>query len=306
MEFPDMVHLAIPIFLALLVLEVVLWKVLNKGDYETRDTAASLAMGLGNSVIGVTMVAAIYGAFAAVHEYALFDIGYQWWAFVLCFLGEDLAYYVYHRVSHERRWFWASHVVHHSSQHYNLSTALRQSWTHPMSMGFLFWLPLMAIGFQPEMVLFYHGTNLIYQFWFHTELIDRLGPLEWVFNTPSHHRVHHASNPRYLDSNYGGTLIIWDRMFGTFVEEDKADAPRYGIISNLATFNPLRIAMAEWGSMIRDVHGAKSIGEAFKYMFKAPGWSPDGSHRTTRGIKHAWRKKLETEDQTVQALQPAE
>ena len=288
MTFPDMVPLAIPIFLTLLAIEVVLWRITGRGSYETRDTAASLTMGLGNSIVGGTMVALIYGAFSAVHSIAIFDIGFQWWAFVLCFFAEDLCYYIYHRVSHERRWFWASHVVHHSSQHYNLSTGLRQSWTHFMSMGFVFWLPLMLIGFPPEMVLFFHGVSLIYQFWFHTELIDRLGPLEWVMNTPSHHRVHHATNPQYLDSNYAGVLIIWDRLFGTFVEEDRQDPPKYGILNNLVTFNPLRIALAEWGGLIRDVRNASSIKEALTFMFGPPGWAPDGTGNTTQSIKQAW------------------
>jgi sterol desaturase/sphingolipid hydroxylase (fatty acid hydroxylase superfamily) len=292
MNFPDMVPLAIPFFLGALAVEIMLWRALKRGDYETRDTAASLTMGLGNAIIGGATVAAVYGTFSAANSIALFDMGYQWWVFVLCFFAEDLCYYVYHRISHERRWFWASHVVHHSSQHYNLSTALRQTWTHFMSMGFLFWLPLILIGFPPDMVLFFHGVSLVYQFWPHTELIDRIGPLEWVFNSPSHHRVHHATNPKYLDSNYAGVLIIWDRLFGTFVEEDPEDPPRYGILGNLNSFNPLRIAFAEWGTIIQDVRGAKSGREIFMFLMGPPGWSPDGSRQTTASVKEAWAKSI--------------
>ena len=212
------------------------------------------------------------------------------WAFGLCFFVEDLAYYWFHRISHERRWFWASHVVHHSSQHYNLSTALRQTWTGRLTMTFVFWLPLVWIGFPPAMVLFFQGLSLVYQFWIHTEQIGRMGPFEWAFNTPSHHRVHHATNPRYLDANYAGVLIIWDRLFGTFVpEQAEIDPPRYGIIRNLGTFNPFKIAFAEWISLFRDLASARSLKQIWGFLMGPPGWSPDGSRRTTQMIKRAWR-----------------
>ena len=176
-----------------------------------------------------------------------------------------------------------------------------------MSMGFVFWLPLMLIGFEPEMVLFFHGTNLIYQFWIHTELIDRMGPFEWVFNTPSHHRVHHATNPQYLDANYAGTLIIWDRMFGTFVAEDRADPPRYGILGNLASFNPIRIALAEWVAMAKDVGHAKSPREVVRYLFGAPGWAPQSDQYTTKAIKQRWHDEQQKgSPERTDALQPAE
>ncbi|MDX1580168.1 MAG: sterol desaturase family protein, partial [Alphaproteobacteria bacterium] len=220
--------------------------------------------------------------------FALFDIGYAWWAFVLCFFAEDLSYYVFHRISHERRWFWASHVIHHSSQHYNLSTALRQTWTGQISGAFIFWLWLPLIGFEPAMVLFFQGVSLVYQFWIHTEMIDRMGPFETVMNTPSHHRVHHATNPRYLDRNYAGVLIIWDRLFGSFVREEKADPPKYGIITNLGTFNPIKIAFVEWAGLIRDLLSARSWKEVWGYTFGPPGWSPDGSRRTSEMIRRNW------------------
>jgi hypothetical protein len=141
-------------------------------------------------------------------------------------------------------------------------------------------------------VLFFTGVSLVYQFWIHTEAIDRLGPFEWVFNTPSHHRVHHATNPRYLDSNYAGVLIIWDRMFGSFVEERRSeDAPVYGIVKNLSTYNPLRIAFHEWAAIIRDLASARSAREVWGYLWGPPGWSPDGSRRTTDMIKREWRAR---------------
>ena len=181
-------------------------------------------------------------------------------------------------------------MVHHSSQHYNLSTALRQTWTGKFSFSFIFGLPLAFIGFPPEMILFVGGINLVYQFWIHTELIDRMGPIELLFNTPSHHRVHHATNARYLDANYAGTLIIWDKMFGTFVSEEESEKPRYGIVKNLGTFNPVMIAFHEWIGIARDLSSARSLREVGGYLFGPPGWSPDGSRMTSAMIKERWAK----------------
>lgn len=292
MDFPDVVRLATPLFIGLVLLEMAAWRS-DRGRsvrFETRDTAASLAMGLGNVVTGAVVSIGVVAAFELVHRYALFDLGYAWWVFVLCFFAEDLAYYGFHRASHRCRWFWASHVVHHSSQHYNLTTALRQTWTGQATLQFVFWLPLLLLGFEPAMVVLLKGISLVYQFWIHTEVIGRLGPLEWVLNTPSHHRVHHATNPRYLDANYAGVLIVWDRWFGSFVPECAADPPRYGIVKNLGTWNPIRIAFHEWVGIVRDLVDARGVRERFRFAFGVPGWSPDGCRRTTEMIQAAWRE----------------
>jgi len=285
---------AIPVFFGFgifICAEMALWRRGGGVRYETRDAAASTLMGVGYLVAGALLGGVSAGAFVLVHRHALLEIGYSGWAFAACFLLEDLAYYWFHRTSHRRRWFWAHHVVHHSSQHYNLTTALRQGWTGPVAMTFLFWLPLVWIGFEPAMVTLFMGISLVYQFWIHTEAIGRLGPLEWVFNTPSHHRVHHASNPQYLDANYGAVLIIWDRLFGTFVPEETAEPPRYGLVKNIATFNPFRIAFHEWAAMIKDVLRARSAREALGYVLGPPGWSPDGSRKTSDQIKTEWRRR---------------
>ncbi len=187
------------------------------------------------------------------------------------FLLEDLAYYWYHRTHHTVRMFWASHVVHHSSRHYNLSTALRQSWT-PFS-ALPFWLPLAFIGFPPWMILAQQSISLIYQFFLHTERVGKLwAPIEFVFNTPSHHRVHHGSNTEYLDKNYGGILIIWDRIFGSFQPEGAAVV--YGLTKNIDTYNPLRVATHEFAAIGRDLVTARSAREVTGYLFKHPGWEP--------------------------------
>ena len=287
-EIPDIVTYAVPGFVALILAEMIYVRVSKRGRYQSLDSATSMAMGFGNQVSGLLIGGFVVAAYFWVSQYRLVDLGWTWPVLVGCFFGEDLAYYWFHRIAHERRWFWASHVVHHTSQHYNLSTALRQTWTGDLSLSFMFWLPLVFIGFPVEMMVMFRGISLVYQFWIHTEAIDRLGPLEWVMNTPSHHRVHHAINARYLDANYAGVLIIWDRLFGSFVAEDKKEPPRYGIISQLGTLNPFRVAFHEWAGIVRDVSGAKSISEVLCFMFGPPGWSPDGSRKTSASIKAAW------------------
>ncbi len=290
MESSTLILLSIPLFVLSMLLEAWAgrhgWKVLYTG----RDTRASLTMGVGNVLINAAIGGMVLWSFDAVHRVALFDFGFGWTAFVACFFAEDLAYYWFHRVSHERRWFWASHVVHHSSQRYNLSTALRQTWTGKATLGFVFWLPLVFLGFEPSMVLFFMATSLLYQFWIHTEAIDRLpAPLELVLNTPSHHRVHHGANPRYLDANYAGVLIIWDRLFGTFTPELDAEPVRYGLVKNIETYNPLRIAFHEWIAIAQDVRQARSWDERWMYLFGPPGWSPDGSRQTSAMTQARWR-----------------
>ncbi len=287
-EIPDIVTYAVPGFVLLILIEMLYVRASKHGRYQALDSATSMSMGFGNQVSGLLIGGFVLACYAWASQFRLFDLGWTAPVLVACFLAEDCAYYWFHRVAHERRWFWASHVVHHTSQHYNLSTALRQTWTGDLSFSFMFWMPLMLIGFPLEMMVMFRGISLVYQFWIHTEAIGRLGPLEWVMNTPSHHRVHHAINARYLDANYAGVLIIWDRTFGTFVAEDKKDAPRYGVITQLGTFNPFRVAFHEWAGILRDVRQSKSFGEVGGFVFGPPGWSPDGSRKTSASIKAAW------------------
>jgi len=311
MQFPDVVSYAVPGFIILIIFEMVAIR-MNKregapGRYEANDSAASLVMGLGSQIAPLFGGAAIVIAvLTAAYELRLWTIPNVWWAVVLCFVIDDLRYYWWHRISHERRWFWASHVIHHSSQHYNLTTALRQTWTGGIIGAVLFKAPLAVLGFHPMMLIFVGGLNLVYQFWIHTEKIDRLGPFELVFNTPSHHRVHHATNPRYLDANYAGTLIIWDRLFGTFIQEEEAERPRYGIIKNLGTFNPVIIAFHEWIGIGRDLMRARSIRDVAGYLLGPPGWSPDGSRLTSAMIKERWRLHNSEADKEIdpETLQP--
>lgn len=289
MKSIDPVTLATPLFILTIILEIVLTRLGKvKARYEAKDTAVSLGMGLGSTVAGVLLGGVVAGATLWVSQHRLFDIPMTAiWAWVAIFLLEDLTYYWFHRLAHERRFWWASHVNHHSSQHYNLSTALRQTWTGGVAGTWLLWLPLAFIGFPPAMIAIQKGISLVYQYWIHTETIRRLPTwFEAVFNTPSHHRVHHARNPRYLDRNYAGILIIWDRMFGTFQAELDEEPCRYGIVRNLATFNILRVAFHEWIAMAKDI--ARQPRHALGWMFGPPGWSPDGSRETSEMIKARW------------------
>ena len=283
---PNLIHLAIPAFLLLLLLEAVADAVMRKELYTVRDTLASLTMGTGNVLVNLLAKAMVFAAYSFLYRFAIFDIGYQWWAWVLLFFADDFTYYVFHRTSHECRLFWASHVVHHSSQHYNLSTALRQTWTGSFY-GFVFWLWLPLLGFHPLMVMTMQAISLLYQFWIHTELVRRMGPLESVFNTPSHHRVHHGANVRYLDRNHAGTLIIWDRLFGSFEPESADDRPVFGLTKNLGSYNPARIAFHEWLAMWRDVRRAPTWKARLGYIFAPPGWSHDGSTLTADQMRAA-------------------
>lgn len=186
-----------------------------------------------------------------IFDWRLFDIEMSVSAFLLLMLLQDFFYYWFHRASHRIRWMWAAHVVHHSSERMNFSTAFRQSLMYPLAGMWLFWLPLVIIGFDPKWVVFVVLLNLGLQFFVHTQSIRSLGPLEWVFNTPSHHRVHHGINRQYIDKNYAGVLIIWDRMFGTF--EPEIETVRYGISKPVNSFNPIKVTFAEWKDMFSEV-----------------------------------------------------
>jgi sterol desaturase/sphingolipid hydroxylase (fatty acid hydroxylase superfamily) len=271
---PNLIHLAIPAFILLMIVEGVVAAFLRRDVYELKDTAASITMGLGSVAVELLSKIIQFAALTYLHRFAIFPIGDQWWAWLLLFFGDEFSYYWFHRASHECRLFWASHVVHHSSQCYNLSTALRQTWTGSF-MSFIFWLWLPVIGFAPVMIMTMKAISLLYQFWIHTELVRSLGPFEAILNTPSHHRVHHGANPKYIDRNHGGTLIIWDRLFGSFEPEDPADPPHYGLTKNIGTYNPVRIAFHEWVDIIRDVQRAPGWRNKLRYVFGRPGWTHD-------------------------------
>jgi sterol desaturase/sphingolipid hydroxylase (fatty acid hydroxylase superfamily) len=273
----NLILYAVPFFLALLAVEWLSFRHTGDGDhdlkgYDAKDTATSLSMGIGNLVINVGWKLIVAAVYVGVYELTPLRIpSHDWWAWVLLFFADDLAYYWFHRVSHEVRVFWASHVVHHSSEHYNLSTALRQTWV-PMT-SFVFWIPLALAGLPPWMIILEQSISLTYQFFIHTERVRRLPrPIEAVLNTPSHHRAHHGANAIYLDRNYGGILIIWDRLFGTF--QGETEPVRYGLTKNIETHLPTRVAFHEYAAIARDLRRAESWRERIGYVFGGPGWTP--------------------------------
>lgn len=269
------IELAIPLFLLLVAVEAVSYRFLPDDEergFEVRDTATSLSMGAGSQVVGIPWKVVTVVVYAAAYTITPLRVSSSSaWSWLLLFVADDLAYYVFHRAHHRVRVLWASHVVHHSSLKYNLSTALRQSWTPMTSLPF--WLPLALIGIPVWMILLQQSVSLLYQFFLHTERVDKLWrPIEWVMNTPSHHRVHHGSNRAYLDRNYGGILIVWDRIFGTF--EPEGERVDYGLTKNIDTYNPVRVAFHEFAAIGRDLRQAVGARDRLGYVFGPPGWSP--------------------------------
>lgn len=290
LEIPNLIHYAIPFFIITVIIEIILTVKIRLEEYEFKDAATSIAMGLGNVILGLISKSLVLAVFLFFYKFRLFTLPFAWWSWILVLFAEDFCYYWFHRTSHENRLFWASHVVHHSSLKYNLSTALRQTWSGSFY-SFIFWIPLILLGFHPVMVLVQISISLLYQYWIHTELIQKLPNwFEAVFNTPSHHRVHHATNPQYLDRNHAGIFIIWDRLFGTF--EPEIEKPVYGLVKNINTYNPVKIAFNEWIQMFKDAFASKtSFSNRLKYLVKPPGWKHDGTGILSTDLRKEWEQK---------------
>lgn len=285
-EMRDPVLFAIPCFLLLLILE---WTAARKlesietaatgqprpasGAYLTRDSVASISMGLVSIATTAGWKSLALLGYAAIYAYlAPWKLSaHRWYTWVIAIVGVDLLYYSYHRIAHRVRLIWATHQAHHSSEYFNFATALRQKWNN--SGEILMWVPLPLMGLPPWMVFCSWSLNLIYQFWVHTERIDRLPRwFEFVFNTPSHHRVHHGMDPVYLDKNYGGILIIWDRLFGSFQPE--LFRPHYGLTKRVDTFNIWKLQTREYVAIVRDWRSATRLRDRLGYVFGPPGWEP--------------------------------
>jgi sterol desaturase/sphingolipid hydroxylase (fatty acid hydroxylase superfamily) len=254
--------------------------------YDWRSYAASVTDALVReylvyAFLSVSLVAPLI-ELAWKHRLATIPLN-DFAAFAVLFVGQEFCYYWFHRAAHRVRWFWATHAVHHSPNEFNLGIAYRFGWTGRIAGNAVFFVPMIWLGFAPQAVFATLALNLLYQFWLHAEWVPKLGWLEVVLNTPSHHRVHHASNADYIDANYGGVLIVFDRLFGTFVGE-RDDLPcRYGLVTPLATHNPIRIAFHEWLKLVDDLRRARSWREAVGYLFGPPGWRPEGQAATILG-----------------------
>lgn len=274
LPYPDPTLYAIPFFLVTLFVETwVLRRWKERGllavGYEKNDTLASIAMGIG-SIFVVGAINVVTFAFATfLWRYRIVDLGESALGWAVAIASWDFSFYWHHRLEHEARLLWACHVNHHSSQHYNLSTALRQPWTPFPTV--LFYAPWALVGVRPWMIMVSGGLNLVYQYWIHTEVIRALPSwFSFVFNTPSHHRVHHGSNPEYLDKNYAGVFIVWDRLFGTF-EPERAPVV-YGLTKNIGSFNPLVIAFHEYAAIARDIRRAKGLKDRLGILWHGPAW----------------------------------
>lgn len=268
---------AVPFFLLTIAIELAALRWLDHDDgvtgYLRKDTSTSLLMGLGSLVFLTALKVGTFVVYSALFVHvALWRLPTDtWWYWVGLILGMDLAYYFQHRFVHRVRIGWAAHQAHHSSEYMNFGTALRQKWNPWFE--FIFWLPLPLLGFAPWTIYVAFSFSLIYQFFVHTELVGRLWrPIELVFNTPSHHRVHHGSDPEYLDKNYAGILIVWDRLFGSFAEEKQR--PTYGLTTPVETYNVVTLQYGDYATLFRQVREADRWRHKLGYVLGPPGWRP--------------------------------
>lgn len=254
--------------------------------YDWRGFLVSLAIAAGRRLTDFVPLAIALPGAAWLYAHRLIDWDLRSpWTWLTLFLVVEFAYYWFHRLSHRVRWFWATHAVHHSPNQYNLSAAYRLGWTGKFSLTLMVFAPIAWLGFSPQLIVLAFSLNLLYQFWIHAEWIPRLGWLEGVLNTPSAHRVHHAANVEYLDANYGGVLVVFDRLFGTYIPENRTTDIRYGWVKPITSNNPLRVVFQQWIDLLRDVRQARSLRDAAGYLFGPPGWRPDGKGQTTDDLR---------------------
>ena len=288
------VVLSIPIFFILIGVELVVERFSNRKLYRLPDAIANLSCGITSQLSGLFMRVLAVGVYEVVYSnFAIFTLEQSWYYWLALFLLTDLAYYWAHRMSHEINLFWGGHVVHHQSEEYNLSVALRQS-SFQVVWTFAFSLPIALLGFNTVDFVLVSAFNLLYQFWIHTETINKMGWFEFIFNTPSHHRVHHGRNPKYIDKNHAGSLIIWDKMFGTFQPEE--ERPTYGITKPIQSWNAFWANFSHYSTMAQEMKMITSWRDKVRYMFNKPGWFPDylGGYRPAPAVDKSQYQKYET------------
>jgi sterol desaturase/sphingolipid hydroxylase (fatty acid hydroxylase superfamily) len=289
------IALSVPIFFILIGIELAytFYKKLNY--YRLNDSIANLSQGIGSQLVGLFMKSVLFVGYMYIFEHwRLFEIPNTIWTWIILFIGVDFFYYWFHRMSHQINALWAAHIVHHQSEEYNLTVALRQSWFQGW-FSWIFYLPLALIGFDPIMFLTLSSFNTLYQFWIHTRTIKSMGFLEYVLNTPSHHRVHHGSNPKYIDKNHAGTLIIWDKLFGTFQQEE--EEVYYGITKPLASWNPVWANLHYWKDLIETAKQSDNVTDKIRVFVKPPGWFPEklGGFQSAPEIDAVNYRKFHTE-----------
>lgn len=290
----DYIALSVPVFFILIGIELAYSFYKKLGYYRLNDSLANLSQGIGSQITGLFMKTALFFGYKYVFEnWRLFDLPQTIWVWIILFIGVDFFYYWFHRMSHQINALWAAHIVHHQSEEYNLTVALRQSWFQSW-FSWVFYLPLAFVGFDPLMFLTLSAFNTLYQFWIHTRAIKSMGFLEYILNTPSHHRVHHGSNPKYIDKNHAGSLIIWDKMFGTFQKEE--EEVYYGITTPLASWNPVWANVHYWNELWNTAKKTNHIGDKFMVFVKPPGWFPAslGGYKFAPEIDVVNYKKFDT------------
>jgi sterol desaturase/sphingolipid hydroxylase (fatty acid hydroxylase superfamily) len=259
-----------PIVLAMIFFEILISNFQNQNFYKRSDTLCTIGLLLGNIIVAFAIKGTVLAFHIYLYQFRAFDFVNQipiWALWIITFISIDLVFYIYHRMSHRIRFLWAIHLSHHSSEEMNFAVSFRQAWFGPISkIPFFMVLPL--LGFDPTIVAVAGVISTLWGIVGHTQVIGKLGPLEWIFNTPSHHRVHHGSNKQYIDKNYGNLLIIWDRMFGTFEPEE--EEVKFGLVNNVNTFNPVKVTFMAWMSMIKDLKQKNSFFEAIKVIFGPP------------------------------------
>jgi sterol desaturase/sphingolipid hydroxylase (fatty acid hydroxylase superfamily) len=283
------------------VVEGLVQRFIFKRNYDWRSSLATVALLFGRVFTDLIPIAiAMPGAYWLYRHRLLEPSKYGVWQYVLLFFALEFVYYWWHRTSHRSRWFWTHHAVHHTPNELNLVAAARLGWTSRVMSTYVIFSPMAVLGFAPETIFAAYSLNLAYQFWVHTDWIPRLGPLEWILNTPSAHRVHHAGNLEYLDANYGGVTIVFDRLFGTYRAE-RDDVPiRFGLVKPLRSYNPLRLAFHQFIPLFSDLRGARSLSEVVGYLFGPPGWRPNGAGETTEDLR-----RRHAAGATVDAATPA-
>jgi sterol desaturase/sphingolipid hydroxylase (fatty acid hydroxylase superfamily) len=285
-HFGPLARVLAVVSLGVILLEVLAYVLVFKRPYGWRSALASLGVIVGRNFTGLIPPAVTLPGAYWLYEHRLFEpLAEGVWRWVALFFAIEFFYYWYHRMAHRVRWFWLSHAVHHTSNELNFLAAGRLAWTSQLTGAYFIFSPLALLGFTPETILLGYGLNLSYQFWVHTEWMPKLGPLEGILNTPSAHRVHHASNVDYLDANYGGVIVLFDRLFGTYVPEREDEPCRYGLVHPLKTHNPFKIVFHQFGPFLRDLWSARSLREVLGYCFAPPGWRPDGTGETTKDLR---------------------
>ena len=264
---PEVIRYAVPVMIILVLAEWGISAYQKRNLYDKKDLLAAATIGIGNLIVSAIIKTALFASVLFFLNLVPWSIPPVWWSYILCLIAIDFCRYWAHRIAHENRFWWATHVTHHNSEKYNWSVSFRLSWVQHIK--FIFFVPVALMGFHPIVFFICHQIEVLYQFWIHTEYIRKLPrPIEYIFTTPSHHRVHHATNEKYMDRNYGSTLIIWDRMFGTFQQEEEQAV--YGITKPVGTYNPITLVFHEWRDIYKDVSSARNLSEVRKYLFGRP------------------------------------